>query len=60
MLANEMYLDSADIRKNIVSLAKSLGYTPTSSKSPVANVDITINGHSGSTVTMNKGTYLQL
>ena len=42
MLANEMYLDSADIRKNIVSLAKSLGYTPTSSKSPVANVDITI------------------
>ncbi len=56
MLANEMYLDSADIRKNIVSLAKSLGYTPTSSKSPVANVDITINGASGSTVTMNKGT----
>ena len=30
MLANEMYLDSADIRKNIVSLAKMLGYTPTS------------------------------
>ena len=29
MLANEMYLDSADIRKNIVSLAKMLGYTPT-------------------------------
>ena len=27
MLANEMYLDSADIRKNIVSLAKMLGYT---------------------------------
>ena len=31
MLANEMYLDSADIRKNIVSIAKMLGYTPTSS-----------------------------
>ena len=27
MLANEMYLDSADIRKNIVSIAKMLGYT---------------------------------
>ena len=27
MLANEMCLNSADIRKNIVSLAKMLGYT---------------------------------
>ena len=27
MLANEMYLDSADIRANVVSLAKMLGYT---------------------------------
>ena len=41
MLANEMYLDSADIRKNIVSLAKMLGYTPTSAKAPTANIDIT-------------------
>ena len=56
MLANELYLDSADIRKNIVSLAKMLGYTPSSSKSPVADVDITINNGSGSTITMNKGT----
>ena len=56
MLANEMYLDSADVRKNIVSLAKMLGYTPTSAKSPLANVDITINNGSGATVTMAKGT----
>ena len=56
MLANELYLDSADIRKNVVSLAKMLGYTPTSAKSPLANVDITINNGSGATVTMNKGT----
>ena len=56
MLANEMYLDSADIRKNIVSLAKMLGYTPTSAKSPVANVDILLNNASGATVTMAKGT----
>ena len=56
MLANEMYLDSADIRKNIVSLAKMLGYTPTSAKSPSANIDITINNGTGSTVTMAKGT----
>ena len=56
MLANEMYLDSADIRKNIVSLAKMLGYTPTSAKAPTANIDITINNGSGATVTMAKGT----
>ena len=56
MVANEMYLDSADIRKNVVSLAKMLGYTPTSAKSPVANVDILVNNASGSTITMNKGT----
>ena len=56
MLANEMYLDSADIRKNIVSLAKMLGYTPTSAKSPVANVDILLNNASGATVSMAKGT----
>ena len=56
MVANEMYLDSADIRKNVVSLAKMLGYTPTSAKSPVANVDVLVNNASGSTITMNKGT----
>ena len=56
MLANEMYLDSADIRKNVVSLAKMLGHTPTSSKSPVATLNILINGGSGPSVTMNKGT----
>ena len=56
MLTNEMYLDSADIRKNIVSLAKMLGYTPSSPKSPRASVDITLNDGTGSAVTMDKGT----
>ena len=56
MLANEMYLDSADIRKNIVSLAKMLGYTPTSAKSPTASLNILINNASGASVTMSKGT----
>ncbi len=56
MLTNEMYLDSADIRKNIVSLAKMLGYTPSSPKSPLASVDITLNDGTGSSVTMDKGT----
>jgi len=58
MLANEMYLDSADIRKNVVSLAKMLGYTPTSPKSPTATIDILLNNvtTSPATVTMTKGT----
>ena len=58
MLANEMYLDSADIRKNIVSLAKMLGYTPTSPKSPTASVDILMNNipTTVATITMAKGT----
>ena len=56
MLANEMYLDSADIRKNIVSLAKMLGYTPTSAKSPTVSLDILINNASGASLTMSKGT----
>jgi hypothetical protein len=56
MLANEMYLDSADIRKNIISLAKMLGYTPTSAKAPTSNLNILINNASGASVTMAKGT----
>ncbi len=56
MLANEMYLDSADIRKNIVSIAKMLNYTPSSVRSPEANIDILVNDATGSTLTLNKGT----
>jgi hypothetical protein len=56
MLANEMYLDSADIRKNIISLAKMLGYTPSSVRSPTANIDILVGDGSGSSITMTKGT----
>jgi hypothetical protein len=51
-----MYLDSADIRKNIVSLAKMLGYTPTSPKAPTASIDILVNNASGTSITMAKGT----
>jgi len=56
MLANEMYLDSADIRKNIVSLAKMLGYTPSSVRAPEANIDILVGDGTGSSITMTKGT----
>ena len=56
MSTNEMYLDSADIRKNIVSLAKMLGYTPTSPRAPRASIDIVVNNATGSSITMTKGT----
>jgi len=56
MATNELYLDSADIRNNIVSLAKMIGYTPSSPKAPMASIDIQINNATGASVTMNKGT----
>lgn len=56
MLSNEMYLDSADIRKNIVSLAKMLGYTPSSVRAPTASIDILVGDGTGSSITMTKGT----
>jgi hypothetical protein len=56
MLVNETYLNSADIRKNIVALAKMIGYTPSSVRAPVSTIDITVNNASGSSILMNKGT----
>jgi len=56
VVANEMFLDSADLRNSIVSLAKMLGYTPTSPRSPIANIDILINNATGTSITMDKGT----
>ena len=56
MATNELYLDSADIRNNIVSLAKMIGYTPSSPRAPKSSIDITINNGTGTSVTMNKGT----
>ena len=56
MATNEMYLDSADIRNNIVSLAKMIGYTPSSPRAPLASIDVTLNNATGTSVTMSKGT----
>ena len=56
MSTNELYLDSADIRNNIVSLAKMIGYTPSSPRAPMASIDIQLNNATGTSVTMTKGT----
>ena len=42
MVGNEMFLDSAQIRNNVVSRAKMLGYTPLSAQGSTATVNITI------------------
>ena len=42
-VATEMFLDSAQLRDSVYSLAKTLNYTPTSFQSAVAFVDIDIN-----------------
>jgi len=56
ILANEMFIDTADLRNSIISLAKSLGYTPNSPKAPDADINVVVNNATGSTLTMNAGT----
>jgi len=56
VLANEMFLDSADLRNSIVSHAKHVGYTPRSATSPIAYLNVTVNNATGSTLTAARGT----
>ena len=56
MLANEMFLDSADLRSSVVSKAKQVGYTPTSSIASKAIIDVVVNSASGASLTMSAGT----
>ena len=56
VLANEMFLDSADLRNSIVSHAKHVGYTPRSATAPVAFLNVTVNNATGSTLTAARGT----
>jgi hypothetical protein len=43
MVANEMFLNSATLRDNVVSIAKQLGYTPRSATAPEADVNCTVS-----------------
>tara|TARA_Y100000592_G_scaffold100644_1_gene181688 strand:+ start:1738 stop:3582 length:1845 start_codon:yes stop_codon:yes gene_type:complete len=61
---NEAFLDSAQIRGNVVTRAKLLGYIPRSILSPRASVNLTVNvaGVSGtipSVLTLSRGTKLK-
>ena len=42
-VSNEMFLDSALIRNNVVSHAKLLGFTPTSARGAEATISVTVN-----------------
>lgn len=59
MAMNESFLDSAQVRGNVVSRAKLLGYTPKSVTAPSASVKLVLGGKPGSnnnTLTLPQGT----
>jgi hypothetical protein len=59
MVVNELFIDSATLRDNVVSLAKQLGYTPKSITSPTAYVSFAVNYTNPTTDTeliLKKGT----
>ena len=49
MLASEMFMDSASLRSSIVSLAKHLGYTPSSRRGSSVDLDLVFSGAADST-----------
>ena len=60
MVASEMFLDTAQIRKNVVSRAKELGYTPSSRTAAKASFDLvvtnpTVAGATPTSLTINRG-----
>jgi hypothetical protein len=58
MVANEVFIDSATLRENVVSLARNIGYTPRSRKSSRATVSffVDLTGETNvSTLTLKKG-----
>lgn len=55
MLANEMFLDTAQKRNSVTSHAKALGYTPTSKTAPIAYVKVQVNDANTTSITMPEG-----
>jgi len=58
MMANELYLDTAQVRNNVISHAKTLGYIPRSRTSSFAGIDVTVNSPAGNpaSLTIDRGT----
>ena len=59
MVANEVFIDSATLRENVVSLARNIGYLPRSRKAARATISFFIDTSnitpSPSTITLKKG-----
>ena len=55
-VANEMFLDTAQLRSSVASLAKLVGYTPNSARAPIADLKLVINDGTGSVITIPAGT----
>jgi hypothetical protein len=59
MVANEVFIDSATLRENVVALARNIGYVPRSKKSARATVsffvDLSNSNIQSSTITLKKG-----
>ena len=57
MVANEVFLDSATIRENVVSLARNIGFVPLSRRAARANISFIVSGLNSSikTVTLKSG-----
>jgi hypothetical protein len=59
MISNEVFIDSATLRENVVSLARNIGYVPRSRTSSRANVsffvDTTVLSTNPVTLTLKKG-----
>ena len=59
MVVNELFIDSATLRDNVVAIAKQLGYRPKSATSPTAYVSFTVSYNNPTTdteITLKKGT----
>lgn len=58
---NEIFLDTAQVRNNVVSHAKSLGYVPRSTTSAFATINVVVNNPAGSpsSLAMPRGTTFQ-
>ena len=57
MVTNEVFIDSATLRENVVSLAKNIGYTPRPRRSAKAQVSfaVDVSGTTTVAVTLKKG-----
>ena len=60
MATNEVFLDGATLRENVVSLARNIGYVPKSRTSAVTNVsfNVDVSGTTAVSVTLKAGSVL--